>query len=90
MMVSLWISDTKALCVCYVCMNCEDKFTVLFPLTDLFKACPAPDLKALDETMGKEIAQITEAADNADPKPIILTQLDKSYLKELHIKFTAP
>ena len=84
---SIWMTDQKALCVTAHCISCESQFSVLFPLADLFKDCPLPDLKALDAAIGAEIAEIAESA---DPKPIKLTQLDKRWLKELKIQFTAP
>jgi len=81
---ALWITDQKQLLVTAICVKCEERFNALFPLTDLFKGCPLPDVKELNEALGREIEQITTS------KPLILTTDDKKFLDALKIKFIAP
>jgi hypothetical protein len=84
---SFWITDQKQLLDVAVCVNCEEKLNVIFPLTDLFKSCPSPDIKLLNQAIGQEIEQITEAVD-----PLLY---DEEFAKAIGmkltgIKFTAP
>jgi hypothetical protein len=56
--VSLWLTDGKALLVTAICQNCEHTSNLLFYLTDLYKGCPKPDPKELDKAIGQAISNI--------------------------------
>lgn len=89
---ALWITEQKQLRVVAICIDCGEKINVFFPLTDLFKACPSPDIRQLDEAVGQEIERI---ADSATSKPVDITTEDEEMLKSFGIKvpvikFTAP
>ena len=55
---ALWLTDQGHLCVTAICVNCEEKTNVLFPLSDLLAHCPPPT-KAIDMAIKEEIKEIT-------------------------------
>ena len=57
---SFWITDTKAVLVTCLCINCEKVLHVLFHLSDLWKACPKPDPTALLNAVDQQIHAICE------------------------------
>lgn len=86
--VSFWLTDQKQLLISAVCVSCERQFNILFPLTELYTTCPKPDIKQLDQVIGRKIEEITDPS--LPPKPVLLTEQDERFLRALKITFTAP
>lgn len=60
---SLWLTDEKALCVTGMCVACGEVVNTLFTLTQLYKACPFPDVKKLSQMVDEAIEKITSSDD---------------------------
>lgn len=75
---SLWLTDTKSLCISGLCVACEKLCNIVVELAELFKNCPLPDLKQLDASIGQAIEKITEQN--------LFNSDDKIWLLEQHIK----
>ena len=88
---TLWITDQKQLLITCLCIACEEPFNVLFPLADLFKQCPLPNLAKLDKAIGNEIDKITgPLRPPLSIKEPEFTDGDKEELKSLHVSWEGP
>lgn len=78
---ALWLSDQKTLVITALCLSCEEKTNVIFPLDVLFKGCPIPDLSQV------EAAIVEATVEDQPPKPMRPTGDDKKFLRAMRIVF---
>lgn len=81
--MSLWLTEDKCLLIAARCVSCEKECDILVPLADLFKACPVPDLKSLNEKICTEIARITDGEEPCEP--LLFNAEDMRFLHALKI-----
>lgn len=55
---SLWLTDNKGLCVTGMCFACGEVVSTLYSLSELYKSCPFPDVKKLNQAIGEAVDKI--------------------------------
>ena len=74
--LSAWVTDQKSLLVTCYCIVCESQVNVVFPLSQLFKACPKPSLPSKPLQPPLQLPNVEED----------FTEEDKKWMLEFHLK----
>lgn len=64
---SLWLTDNKSLCVTGMCIACGEVANTFYSLRELYKICPFPDVKKLDQVIAEAVDKIVNQT-NDDEK----------------------